>query len=359
MISKPVVFGMLAAGCIAAAGAGAYLSSREPSAAAAQLGRPGPPVDPVDPVDNVHAVEKPAGVEATEAVIQDAPEPPKAEREDLRAEASPPETLQRERAVRERPETRRRAPMPPPPAPQARASASPPAAPNTGTYEGGSGPERSWPTRDSGNAAESGRGGTATASATDITAVEPTPPPPPARRLEELVISADSVIGLQVETAVSSEHARVEDKVEARVIRDVKAGSDVAIPAGSRALGSITVVDKGGKLRERARLGIRFHTIVLEDGTEVPLRTETVYREGTSPSRESAAKVGGAAVGGAILGAILGGKKGAVLGGAAGAAGGTAAVMAGDRNPATLPAGTTLTVRLSDPTTVTIERERQ
>jgi hypothetical protein len=32
--------------------------------------------------------------------------------------------------------------------------------------------------------------------------------------------------------------------------------------------------------------------------------------------------------------------------------------MAGDRNPATLPAGTTLTVRLSEPATVTVEREQ-
>ena len=40
-------------------------------------------------------------------------------------------------------------------------------------------------------------------------------------------MSADSVIGLQTETPISSEHARVEDRVEARVTRDVKVG-DVA-----------------------------------------------------------------------------------------------------------------------------------
>jgi hypothetical protein len=66
--------------------------------------------------------------------------------------------------------------------------------------------------------------------------------------------------------------------------------------------------------------------------------------------------VGGSAVGGAILGAILGGAKGAVIGGGAGAAGGTAVVMAGDRNAATLPAGTTVTVRLMSDVTVTVER---
>ena len=45
---------------------------------------------------------------------------------------------------------------------------------------------------------------------------------------------ADSVIGLQIETSVSSETARVEDRVDARVTRDVTVNGRVAIPAGAR-----------------------------------------------------------------------------------------------------------------------------
>jgi len=37
-------------------------------------------------------------------------------------------------------------------------------------------------------------------------------------------------------------------------------------------------------------------------------------------------------------------------------ASGTAAVLAGGRNPATLPAGTPITIRVIKPTTVTVER---
>jgi hypothetical protein len=164
------------------------------------------------------------------------------------------------------------------------------------------------------------------------------------------------VIGLQIETPVSSERARLEDRVEARVMRDVAVEGRTAIPAGTRALGAVTLVDKGGKVTERARLGVRFHTLVLADGTQVPIRTEAILREGDSPTGESARKIGGAAVGGAILGAIMGGKKGAVIGGATGAAGGTAVVVAGDRNAATLPAGAVVTVRLSSPVSVDVEK---
>lgn len=173
---------------------------------------------------------------------------------------------------------------------------------------------------------------------------------------EELVVPASSVIGLQVQSSVSSERARVEDRIEARVTRDVMAGNSVAIPAGARVLGTVTAVERGGKIKERARLDVRFHTLVLADGTELPMRTETISRFGESPTGDSARKIGGAAVGGAILGAIMGGGKGAMIGGATGAAGGTAVVMAGDRNAATLAAGTILSVRLTNPVSIEVEK---
>ncbi len=172
----------------------------------------------------------------------------------------------------------------------------------------------------------------------------------------EVVIPPDSVLGLQIEKTITSETARVEDRVDARVTRDVRIGNRVAIPAGSTVQGSVMEVERGGKVRDRARLGIRFHTVVLADGTKLNIRTDSVVREGTSPAKESTAKIGGAAAGGAILGAILGGGKGAVLGGTIGAAGGTAATMAGQRSPAILPAGSTVSVRVQQPVTVTVEK---
>ncbi len=185
----------------------------------------------------------------------------------------------------------------------------------------------------------------------------PAPPPPPAPEFVDLTVPSDAVLGLQIERTVSSELARVEDKVDARVTRDVRVSDRIAIPAGSTVRGSVTEVERGGRMKGKARLAIRFHTIVLADGTQVALKTDPVVREGQSPGGESAAKVGGAAIGGAILGAILGGGKGAAIGGAVGAGAGTAAAMTNDRNPATLAAGTTVTVRMQAPVTVTVQKE--
>lgn len=180
------------------------------------------------------------------------------------------------------------------------------------------------------------------------------PPPPPATR--PVTLPADAVVGLQIEQTISTATAVIEDEVTARVTRDVFADGVVVIPAGTRVNGSVTFVDEGGKVRERARLGVRFHTLVLADGTEVRLPTETIYRDGESPGGRSAAKIGGGATAGAVIGAILGGGKGAAIGAAIGAGGGTAATMAGGRRPATLPAGQTVTVRVSNPVTIDVLR---
>ena len=186
---------------------------------------------------------------------------------------------------------------------------------------------------------------------------EPVREEPPAPQFLEVTVPSDSVVGLQIETALSSDSARVEDRVVAHVTRDVRADGRIAIPAGSKVIGSVSLVDRGGRVKEQARLGVRFHTIILADGTELPLQTETIYREGESPANASAAKMGGGAIGGAILGAILGGGKGAAIGGAIGAAGGSAAVMAGGRKPAQIAAGSPVTVKVLSPVTVTVERE--
>jgi hypothetical protein len=180
--------------------------------------------------------------------------------------------------------------------------------------------------------------------------VEPSGP-----RFEDLVVSTDSVLGLQLETTVSSETARVEDEVVARVTRDVRVGGRVAIPVGSRVRGEVSIVERGGKLRDRARLGLRFTSVTLPDGTRVALDTDTIFRDGDAPGRESAAKIGGGALGGAIIGGIFGGKRGAVIGATTGAGAGTATVLAGGRNPAVFTSGTPVTVRVVQPVTITVE----
>jgi hypothetical protein len=61
-----------------------------------------------------------------------------------------------------------------------------------------------------------------------------------------VTVPADSVIGLQIRNgALERDRARRGSRHRARHARDVRADGRVAIPAGSRVLGSVSVVDRG------------------------------------------------------------------------------------------------------------------
>src|SRR5262245_44766391 len=320
--------GALAVVGIVAAGGGAYIANRQPAPAPMTQDANLPAAGSVNETENTIGPVTPAPAEnlvpaASPAAPVAAPAPRAAAPASVRHESPAPRS--------------RSNPAPAPVERQRPASTVPPAA------------APSAPADTAVNAA---------IEPVEATTAERTPyvAPVPQRQFEELVLPADTVIGLQVENGVSSDRAKLEDQVRARVTRDVKVRDQVAIPAGARAEGSVTVVERGGRLKDQARLGIRFHTIVLADGTRLPINTETIYREGESPARESAAKIGGGAVGGAVLGAILGGKKGAIIGTTVGAGAGSAAVMASDPTAVSVAAGSTVTVRMSAPATVTVEK---
>ena len=317
-ISKAAA-GILAAVCVTAGAGGAYLLTRND------------PTPATEAAESVSSAPADTPVEQSEAVVSDTPTTPPPSASVIEAPAAAPRAPSSGSA---REQARRPTPAPPR---RERPTETP------DEYVAPAAESRSEPR-------------VATAPTFAPALPDPEPVAPPAPQFEDLVISADSVIGLEVESSVTSERARVEDEVIARVTRDVKVGERVAVPAGARAIGEVTLVERGGKMRDKARLGVRFTSLVLGDGTRVPIESDTIIREGGAPGNESAAKIGGGAIGGAIIGGILGGAKGAIIGGSAGAGAGTAAVFAGGRNPATLTAGAPITVRLMKPATVTVEK---
>jgi hypothetical protein len=333
MMSRTLAVALLAAGCLTAAAGGSYLAVRQNTSAPVPAAKD-PAAEPAPAVHESEAIVTPQPKpqesappkpepEVEAAPQRAAPPPPKRRAVPVSQPVRPPAAV---RAARETP--------PPAPAPVAAIeSPEPSEAPVTARPEPVPPAERS--------------------SAAPVPAGAPREPEP---LFEEIVVPAASVVGLELETTVTSENAQVEDRIDARVTRDVYADGRLAIPAGSKVVGTVTLVERGGKVKERARLDVRFHTLVLANGRQVALRTETIHREGASPANESSRKIGGAAIGGAVLGAILGGGKGAIAGATAGAAGGTAVVMAGGRNPAILNAGSVVTVKLTAPASFEAER---
>ena len=237
------VFGALAAGCLGTAAAGGFVAARHGSSSVAPLAAPvavtAPDSTTAKPVAESEGVITPEAPLPAPSAVAVAPvnESRTEAASRRRAEAPAPPAAARRPETRSTP-TRSTRNDPPARTPAATAPTAP--APTT-TASSGRGSV--WDVRP---AVEPER-----APAT----VEPEAPAAPATpETIELVVPSDAVLGLQVERTITSETARVEDRVEARVTRDVRVGNRVAIPAGSVVQGSVMEVERGGKIRERARL---------------------------------------------------------------------------------------------------------
>ena len=354
MFSKPLALLLLALGCLTAAAGGAYVATRHNAteAVASQLAAATTPLAPSKDIkDAAPTVLSSRPVAETEAAVSGKKSEASAVLKAEKTELAPAPVPRRQEAV---------APKPSPVSSPAPTNArNEPAVGRTVPMNGAGQPQFEPQTVQAPLDATAVTPGLTKPAGDAGKPVEPQPELPRPAQFEEVILPESSVIGLQLETSLSSERARVEDRVDARVSRDVMAAGRVAIPAGARVLGSVIEVDRGGKVKTPAHIGIRFHTLVLADGTEVALRTKPIYRDAESPAGSSAKKIGGAAVAGAILGGILGGGKGAAIGGATGAAGGSAAVMAGDRTVVNIPSGSVMAATLSSPATLTVERREQ
>ncbi len=379
MFSKPLAFVLLAVACVAAAGGGAYLATWQHERATAVAAAPSSdrasqdaaaspaavaasPASPQAPATEVKSAEPARQVPEVKSTAPTEPAPGRQadgrRTTPLTKRAPERNVRQAVAAAKAAADVRSSAPPQPVAAPATTQPASPAVAPPapvpppqalaTDAVAQG---QRPWP-----GPPATQQPITLDASAAPPAGGQDVPLGQPEQQWQEVVVPTESVLGLQLETTVSSEFARVEDRVDARVTRDVRVGGVVAVPAGSKAVGSVIMVERGGHIKDRARIGIRFNTIILPDTTRLTIATEPIYREGPSPAHQSAAKIGGATIGGAILGAIFGGGRGAAIGSGLGAAGGTAAAMGGDRMPVVLPAGTTLSVRTESPINMTVAK---
>jgi hypothetical protein len=368
MPSKPLAYILLVVACMLAAGVGAFIATYQPTRAA--VSAPPQSAGPAakTPAQPVVAARPATTFAAPLAPVSAAPPPPKPTSSPAAAGERHPSPNPVQSRQNHDGSSRHAgaavAPRPPAnPQPDVR-QAEPPSVPSVPMTQGGAGQggvdpnpqaQRLWPGTPAPQPpvqqlpVQAG-GGEMGRAEPEMAREEPVRP------WLEVGVPAESVIGLQLESTISTENARVEDPVGARVTRDVRVGGRVVIPAGTEAIGLVTFVERGGRMKERARLGFRFNTLVFPDRSRVSISTDTIYRVSESPAQQSSAKIGGAAIGGAIIGAILGGGRGAAIGGGIGAASGAAAAMSSDRVAAVVPAGTTISVRTQETFFVTIEK---
>ena len=178
----------------------------------------------------------------------------------------------------------------------------------------------------------------------------------PAPRLpeyREVTIPAGTAFPLQMTSTISSGSAQVEAPVSAKLTSAIRVDGDTVIPSGSVLRGTVTDVERAGRVKGRSHVTFTFNEVSMNGGRE-DLKTNPLTFEGEASKGEDATKVGAGAVGGAILGGILGGKKGAGKGAVAGAAAGTGVVLATRGEEVTVAEGTDVTATLAQPLTLRV-----
>ena len=117
----------------------------------------------------------------------------------------------------------------------------------------------------------------------------------PAVRWREITLPAGTSVPLELMTALSSETAKVETPVRARVRQAVEVDGYVAIPAGTVLTGTVVDVARPGRVQGRSRLAIRFNEADI-DGAREDVRTNPITFEGEQTKGEDATKIGAGAV---------------------------------------------------------------
>src|SRR5690242_17832327 len=131
----------------------------------------------------------------------------------------------------------------------------------------------------------------------------------------EVVIPAGTILPVRLDTGIGSDISRVEQRVNGHVSQAIVIDGVTAIPAGSAVSGVVTSVTRPGKVKGRAHIGVRFTDLSARD-EHYSMTTRANGWTGRSAKEKDARNIAVPAAGGAVVGAIVGGKKGAAIGAA-------------------------------------------
>jgi hypothetical protein len=165
------------------------------------------------------------------------------------------------------------------------------------------------------------------------------------------------LLPVRLQDSISSDRYHPGDTFIAVLDQPLVVDGLVIAEKGARVEGKIVASQRAGRVQGLASVALELTRLNLSDGQHIEISTDTFTKMGPQSKGTDAAKIGGGAALGAIIGAIAGGGKGAAIGAGAGGAAGTGTVLATRGKPAVLPSETKISFRLNNTVTVT-ERRR-
>jgi len=159
------------------------------------------------------------------------------------------------------------------------------------------------------------------------------------------IVPAGTVLNVRTTQPIAADASQPGMTVTGVVDDPISVDGQVVIPRGAIATLEVVNVERSSNMKGRDRITLKVHSIQNEFGT-YPVATSHVELKGSSEGKKAAKKVIGGAGIGAALGGIFGGGTGAAIGATTG--GGTGAIIAGSgKTHLVVPAETLLQFRLS------------
>lgn len=169
---------------------------------------------------------------------------------------------------------------------------------------------------------------------------------PDTAKFREYTVPAGAKLSVRLDTSLASDSTQLNDPVDAVLTESELVDGVEVLPVGSTIKGVVTSVESSGKVRGRASLGVQFRSITLAGRDESYPLSSGFSHTAAGTKGDDAKKIGIPAAGGALLGALVGGKKGALVGAAIGGGAGAAVVLTTSGPEVRYARGTTLSLTL-------------
>jgi hypothetical protein len=205
---------------------------------------------------------------------------------------------------------------------------------------------------------------------TEVTApsapAEPPPPenvpvqnvssPSPAEQVRvphTVTLAAGTLLPVRVGETLSSARNQPGDTFLATLTQPLVIDGFVIAERGARVEGKVLDTTPAGRVKGVSHLGISIVRLATADGQNIRIRTEPFVKDGPTSTGTDAAKIGGGAAIGAIIGALAGGGKGTAIGAGAGGAAAAGDVLLTRGRPTEIPVETRVSFKVQDSVTIT------
>jgi hypothetical protein len=169
-----------------------------------------------------------------------------------------------------------------------------------------------------------------------------------AQSTKKIYVPAGTRILIRMIDSIDSTKQKTGDRFTASLETNLVVDNIVVAPRGATVYGRLASAESAGRMKGSSELTLELTDIVIK-GTAYPLLTSTYEVKGQGEGSKTAKKVIGGAGLGALIGGIAGGGKGAGIGALAGAGAGTAVAASKKGQQLTIPSETLLEFRLQQP----------